>query len=1071
MSLESLYNWTSSAEEPIMEARLTRRGVLKKKRREEGVIATVGFSEGSDKMFTVFANGGRLLVMFEESPTEASEPKLVLSVKDITGFEEDHQGKKGHVLIKLGEKDLLIKFDSSREKDDWMEPIKFFQAKFAYDGVETSDPLCEEVDALTTIELMTQNMKWLHEKVKMNYDYTGFITDKGLKKLVQENSIENLRNKMFIASFTKEHEDRKDAVKTPESRTPDKKPREEKSEKKGGFSFGFKKQKVYFGLIISQRAIVSIDEDSLSRDTGVLTKQNLPDTLDFNVLHLFKYDGPGDMTPVHKQRLMKDLEFVYVDRDKKTGAFTVRSQFPEKTYTFFMKTAWEAAMVAEAMQNSADIERERLRSKYGLIRFDLDLFYRLFESGAEKKLISALLQPFGESPRSNNAETLVNFVKTSGREIALICDGYYSHKPFVLSFFKYSLLCIHEKVRNEILTGWNKGYETFSPDDTLSIINGVSLYEKVLLDWNIRDDKFKVWLEPMVTTFLSSFFEKSKEVLSNALTLIHTNTQNDAGKIYSRTSDALEKHLFNIFDSYQKIQNINSVKMILEYSSTVMEIFFMNTLAMLRDRERLSLDSTIALLNNRSLKIIKNLQKKITTDTEGAISLKQIKLMLGEENLSRMISEVERLAMKNLEKQLRKGVKEMMDQESEWFELDFPKVAIVIFNSFNDKIIQLESKAAIQNAYFAIGDKMTNCYLKKFIESAQLITPENHAEVVKRIEGHATSFQSFLEGFGVENAEEQAFKLRQMSQFVDSDDIDQIIVTFMNLQVFCKQITEPQNLKNMLKSKTYLPNFAIATIEKFFVKATDDLSQQKEERSKIRQNPSLNPVVFKFISILKKRHLKIKNQAVKKEEPEAPIEPPKTLAMIISQTQQPSFSKIYGARGYSYLVGFEPRVDDQQVEAAIKKILSKNKQMTKIFVTFMPDFLRVAKEGSKIPPEQIIYRSITVVNMMGKNSFYIKTKTNGYAFFLKDFREENAKIWFQYLLLMKDKYNIAKEEPKKIDLTDNLPELKFASKKIKKIFNAQEMSEKLKEENKIRQKKIANLMNVGDSESENASEI
>lgn len=56
--------------------------------------------------------------------------------------------------------------------------------------------------------------------------------------------------------------------------------------------------------------------------------------------------------------------------------------------------------------------------------------------------------------------------------------------------------------------------------------------------------------------------------------------------------------------------------------------------------------------------------------------------------------------------------------------------------------------------------------------------------------------------------------------------------------------------------------------------------------------------------------------------------------------------------------------------------------------------------------------------MLSTTSFYFITSKKGYAFFFKNYVEENAKVWYEYLKILQEKHDLKKQKVKETILTD-----------------------------------------------------
>lgn len=128
----------------------------------------------------------------------------------------------------------------------------------------------------------------------------------------------------------------------------------------------------------------------------------------------------------------------------------------------------------------------------------------------------------------------------------------------------------------------------------------------------------------------------------------------------------------------------------------------------------------------------------------------------------------------------------------------------------------------------------------------------------------------------------------------------------------------------------------------------------------------------------------------------------------------------------------------------LNRTAKKDSKMNKCFIFFKPDVLVVAKDSAgKNITDNILYKSIKCINLLGKSSFYFKSNKDGYALFFKNHNPENAKKWFKYLIMCKDKTDDAKIDLQPFDLGDNVPSVKWMFKEAVYKFNyRQEIGDK-----------------------------
>lgn len=122
----------------------------------------------------------------------------------------------------------------------------------------------------------------------------------------------------------------------------------------------------------------------------------------------------------------------------------------------------------------------------------------------------------------------------------------------------------------------------------------------------------------------------------------------------------------------------------------------------------------------------------------------------------------------------------------------------------------------------------------------------------------------------------------------------------------------------------------------------------------------------------------------------------------------------------------------------------KESKLAKVFVFFKPDVLVIAKDAAgKNISDNILYKSIKCVNLLGKTSFYFKSNKDGFALFFKNHEPDNAKKWFRYLIVCKEKTDETKVELQQVDVGDNVPKVSWSYEEVRYKFSyRQEIGEK-----------------------------
>ncbi len=112
------------------------RGIIKKKR-EKGSLVSM-FSASTPRWFC-FRGLGRFWVNYEsdKKPGFYDRPEAVVFINEIHEILTDHEGKKGHFLVRLEKETIHLKCDEQRDKDKWVQSLEGL--KLAYAGRKIFD--------------------------------------------------------------------------------------------------------------------------------------------------------------------------------------------------------------------------------------------------------------------------------------------------------------------------------------------------------------------------------------------------------------------------------------------------------------------------------------------------------------------------------------------------------------------------------------------------------------------------------------------------------------------------------------------------------------------------------------------------------------------------------------------------------------------------------------------------------------------------------------------------------------------------------------------------------------------
>lgn len=1022
MSFAQLFAWKTIPENPSFGDKLNQKGFIKKKR-TEGLVKGIGIGEGSDLMFCCFQREGRVLVMYSEEMTVKSEPKFVMYFSELREMEEDPGGKKGHLIFKGAGQEFSVKFDETKDKDKWVPLFKFFKEKY-FAPKDFGGKLYED-DPSPALQasLMTENVSKLFEQVSKTYDYSIFLADKEMAKVLSENPIDSLRNKLFITQLTKERELRKDADPVLLA----KKLQEHKNSpnSKDPYSIGIKKAKAFHAVVCSQRAIFCMDKEKFDSDDQMLNKNFIPIFLDFNCISLFIYMGSGDSSVISKQIPLFDIEQAWIARDGKGGVFTVQVLTPIKKYTFKMKSGWEAHIFLEAIINASIVDREKKRCKFGVLRYHLTYFHNLLKAGKEEKIIEILMPSFKKIEESKSVQDFLANLKSCGKELALVCDQFNAYRPFNESLYAYVVAKIHGFVREQICRYWNSNFESLETSEVMEVISGMASYGKVLSDWEIRDKGFENWVDPLLDGYLLKLHGQSTTMLKGALsTLIEP--QNEPGKakqVKITASEIITSHVEEIFDCYSVISKPEIIPKLVKRVNFVMEVFLMFTLKFLR-QDLLGRDALISLASNKFFQTVRNLQKRIMADSKGAYTLKQVRDLFNEEFLNRCVNQIDSISLGKLLKNFRRFVRDCMDKEGRFPEINFSTSSEKIIEMIRPELSKIESSNISQIALEKIIQKLVSCFVKKFAENSKAFTSRNEEELIKSLKIANNSFQKMVGRLMQTGSDPKISSISELIRFLETDDLDILVISLLNMQVLSKKLAHPDSVSKCLKAKVFFPPQAIAEIERFFTRAFEKLSQHEVQKKTIT-GKFLKIIALKIILIRRAK------QKARRESPSLPKQPKKEVTKTGPENEGTKLEDIPKPKakeirrelgGIGNMVSFDPRTSDEEVENSLKVALTKGEKMVKVSVDFSEFAIEILRDGAK-SSELIRFGMIKTVKQMGKNSLFLKTKSSGLAFFFKGISDTRAGEWTDRIAFSSEALKSQRSDPRIIVLS--APPLKF----------------------------------------------
>lgn len=299
MNYKDLYRPNFYYDDPKVDLYSKRRGFIKKK--VEGIRDQLGFNQGSSQVYVCFQQRGKLLCQYSDIVKKGGELQSIIRMSNITSIEDEVKGKKGHFVLKTGPNEAIhFKCDDVKETAEWVKTIKFFTDYYKNDNKTNEKETITgyiDIDIETKLNLHAEIELDNWDVISSKFNYTGFIKDKGVDVLFENNIMEIMKNRLLVSSAQKETKHKKGAsINEPQTPTTPITPRKQLD----AFNLNALTSSQYHFVLICQRPINVVDEEFALTDDVILEKGSLPEWMAFNTLYYFHYSARGDITTYKK---------------------------------------------------------------------------------------------------------------------------------------------------------------------------------------------------------------------------------------------------------------------------------------------------------------------------------------------------------------------------------------------------------------------------------------------------------------------------------------------------------------------------------------------------------------------------------------------------------------------------------------------------------------------------------------------------------------------------------------------------------------------------------------------------
>lgn len=469
------------------------------------------------------------------------------------------------------------------------------------------------------------------------------------------------------------------------------------------------------------------------------------------------------------------------------------------------KFCLEADCLYHALLGSIEIHKEVQRSRAKAIFFDVGRFYQpavLENLKMAKRIVEEIARPLA-SPKSTTAfvENLHTFVT----DFDSTCDAFYSHRPFFLDVFKQTVIYFQEAFRSRVSSAWETNAKEFSAKQILEIAAACTRWDFVLCSWKITDANFAFCARPLTETFFTTLFENNRTSLANILTDFVSTYSIVDGIAHSSAMDSLENHFMFVLDHYTRIPTLYCLEESIRYVGRVLHA---TQLAIYRHLQAPSLSDPrvlISIINSSFLKLSKNISRKVSEISAQQLDPKTIKIMMNDRFISfinlKIINSCKSKFLKSIAEKIRStfaSQKDILD-----LNLTFNMREIL---SLCDSMIRLFAVPDHLPEFFHfVFTKIIKNYVLLFAASQPKMTSQNSQRYEAKVSADTSDFDKLCVESLVDNSEFVKRRFSFLSEFLHATDLDVILISLLNLNLFCKRFHDPQTLRMLVETRLFLP--------------------------------------------------------------------------------------------------------------------------------------------------------------------------------------------------------------------------------------------------------------------------
>jgi hypothetical protein len=685
---------------------------------------------------------------------------------------------------------------------------------------------------------------------------------------------------------------------------------------------GMSSKSSYYIFLISQKPLNAVDEEYFAIDHEVMEKTELQESIDFNRVLFYTYKSLGDSSKPKKILPVENICSVQVFIFKKEYHLKIKLE-NGKYYFFMFQLAVDALLWLNGLRRAIRIQEELTRSKFGVLKYNIEMIYKLKEQEKNKDVDDLLDGMTDDLNPDLPADSFIEKFEYSKREINYFCDAFYSHKPFVFSVFMVLIKYIHTKVRDLLRDFWNRSYLEMTAGQILSFGKSVYEYSEMLKTWGVLDKNLMLSNKPIIVTFCNRLFDSSKEILFNVIDEAMYKFQIENKMYKNKSIKILESHINICFDNYLQFPTLETAYQLIDMIMMIITIVQMNLITQVQNPSKnLDCEVLASLLNNDFESLIHKFMKKIHKKTKSEISLQDIRRIINYPYLQRNNIKMSQVCLVALNNRLALEVDDLFHSQHQPFH-KFKMQRLLDKINFQFSRIFL----GLCNDYekFDILDKMClrilNLYFNYFLRFCKDINHDRLGLLIKKIVNDRQIMLNYFRPFIDNYLDCHIDILMVLKRLLEAVHYDDIKINILQLIAFFgDEYGASQHIRNLVCSKIYLSGNQTKILMDDFEKIH---KQYLEDRNKIPKLvlfiKKMNPLALKFIKIMKKRIKNKTNNTIKMRSSLVDFRPRNTDILF----ENFSIDEIYNFSCKCLMIKFPVEIDDFEIEDHLSNYIKK----------------------------------------------------------------------------------------------------------------------------------------------------